>query len=64
MIDLNDLAAVVRLIDVVTSRGAVRGDELTAVGNLRDKLAAFVNSAQQQQEADQADAPEVVDAAE
>ncbi len=49
-LNINDLAAVVQVIDVVTSRGAFRGDELTQVGALRDKYAAFIKSAQEAQE--------------
>lgn len=46
---LNEIAAVVQLIDVVTARGAFRGEELSEVGALRDKYAAFVKSAQEAQ---------------
>jgi hypothetical protein len=42
-LSLNDLAAVVRLIDVVSKRGAFDGTELTAVGQIRDKFATFVS---------------------
>lgn len=49
---LNDLAAVVQLIDVVTARGALRGDELTQVGTIRDRFAAFVQAAQENNDAD------------
>ena len=48
---INDIAAAVQLIDVVTSRGAFRGDELSQVGALRDKYAAFVKAAQEAEEA-------------
>ncbi len=46
---IQDLTAVVQVIDVVTARGALRGDELSTVGGLRDKVAAFVKAAQEQQ---------------
>lgn len=46
-LSINDIAAVVQLIDVVTSRGAFRGEELSQVGGLRDKFAAFVAAAQE-----------------
>ena len=52
-ITVNDIAAVVQVIDVVTARGAFRGEELTQVGNLRDKFAAFVRAAQEAAEAEQ-----------
>lgn len=45
---LNDIAAVVQIIDIVTSRGAFRGEELSQVGALRDRYAAFVSAAQAQ----------------
>lgn len=46
---VNDIAAAVQIIDVVTSRGAFRGDELSQVGALRDKFAAFVTATQEAQ---------------
>lgn len=52
---INDIAAVVQLIDIVTARGAFRGDELTQVGALRDKYAAFVKAAQEEQTAEVAE---------
>ena len=39
---IQDIAAVVSIIDVVSSRGAFKGPELSSVGQLRDKLATFV----------------------
>ncbi len=51
---INDIAAVVQLIDIVTSRGAFRGDELSQVGTLRDKYAAFVKASQDAQPAEEA----------
>lgn len=48
---VNDIAAAMQIIDVVTSRGAFRGDELSQVGALRDKFAAFVAAAQEAQTA-------------
>ena len=41
-ISINDVISVVSLIDIVSSRGAFKGQELTTVGFLRDKLALFV----------------------
>jgi hypothetical protein len=45
---VNDIAAAVQLIDIVTARGAIRGEELSQVGVLRDRFAAFVRAAQEQ----------------
>ena len=59
-LNINDIAAAVQIIDVVTARGAIRGEELSQVGGLRDKFAAFVRAAQEQQAANEA-AQEAVD---
>lgn len=59
-LNINDIAAAVQIIDVVTARGAIRGEELSQVGTLRDKFAAFVRAAQEQQASNDA-AQEAVD---
>lgn len=53
VINLNDVATVVQLIDVVSQRGGFQGNELAGVGMLRNKLEAFVrqNAPQQQPQA-------------
>jgi hypothetical protein len=43
-ITANDLATVVRIIDAGSQRGTFRGEELAAVGVLRNKFAAAVNA--------------------
>jgi len=43
-IDINDLVAVVQLIDVCSTRGAFRGEELATVGGLRTKLTEIVKA--------------------
>ena len=43
-ISLNDFVVVVNIIDACSQRGAFKGDELTAVGQLRDKFASFVKA--------------------
>jgi len=50
---VNDIAAALQVIDVTTARGAIRGDELSQVGALRDRFAAFVRAAQEQAAAEQ-----------
>lgn len=45
-ISLNDIVGVVSIIDIVSSRGAFKGNELTIVGTLRDKLAIFIEQNQ------------------
>lgn len=47
-LNLNDLLAMRNLIDVVTTRGAFKANELTSVGVLFDKLNAFLEAAQKQ----------------
>jgi hypothetical protein len=44
-LSLQDISASVQVIDVVSQRGAIQGNELTAVGQLRDKLVAFLEAA-------------------
>ncbi|MNK56475.1 hypothetical protein D3C87_755160 [compost metagenome] len=41
-ISINDLQNVVKVIDAAAERGAFKGNELTAVGAVRDKVAAFL----------------------
>lgn len=47
---INDIAAAVQIIDIVSARGAFRGEELSQVGALRDRYAAFVTAAQAQEQ--------------
>jgi len=44
-LSLADLNGAVQVIDLATARGAIRGEELTAVGALRDRFAAFLQAA-------------------
>ena len=41
-IGLNEISSCVTIIDMVTTRGAFKGPELSSVGILRDRLALFV----------------------
>jgi hypothetical protein len=41
---LNDLMVALNMIQVVAQRGAVRADEMSAVGNLHDRLKAFLEA--------------------
>ena len=52
-LNLNDLAAMRSLIEVVTQRGAFKATELSAAGQLFDKLNAFLNAAEAQAKANQ-----------
>lgn len=61
-LNVQDIANIVKIIDVVTGRGAIQGDELSSVGNLRDRLVAFVNAnAPQPSEAVTEDTAETVE---
>lgn len=57
----NDIADVIRIIDVCSSRGAFRGEELAGVGTLRNKLANYLQAVQEAAEKEQAaDTSEVI----
>jgi len=43
-ITIVDLQNILQVIDVAATRGAYRGNELTSVGSVRDKLAAFLEA--------------------
>jgi hypothetical protein len=43
----NDITAAVRIIDVTTQRGAIKGDELVQVGTIRERFVAFLRHAQE-----------------
>lgn len=44
-LSLQDISACVQIIDVVSQRGAIQGNELSPVGQLRDKLVSFLEAA-------------------
>jgi translation initiation factor IF-2 len=44
---VNDLKAVLHIITVVSSRGAIKPDEMVTVGELYSRIATFVNAAEQ-----------------
>jgi hypothetical protein len=47
-LSLNDILAAVQIIDVVTQRGAFRGEELVSVGSARERFVAFLRHAKEQ----------------
>ena len=49
-IDNKDISLIVQLIDVATVRGALRGEELLAVGQLRTKCTAILSEADEEAE--------------
>ena len=58
-LDLQDLAGAVRIIDIAVERGAIKGEEASVVGQVRDNLVRFVraHAPEQPQEESAADAP-------
>lgn len=52
---IQDLAIAVNLIDACVERGAIKGNEIYNVGQLREKFASIVTEAQRQAERAQAD---------
>jgi len=52
-LNLNDLIAMRNLIEVVTQRGVFKANELSAAGQLFDKLNAFLTAAEAQAKANQ-----------
>ena len=58
-IGLQDLQLIANIVDLASQRGAFRGNELSQVGTVFDKLSAFLNYvAQQQAEAQEAETGE------
>lgn len=47
---LADLASLHNIIEAATQRGAFKANELTAVGNVYDKLSAFLQATQKAQD--------------
>lgn len=53
-ITIADLDSVKNIIDLASSRGAFRGEELSQVGLVYDKLTAFLNTVIEQAKAQEA----------
>jgi hypothetical protein len=56
-ISLQDIATVVQLIDVVSRRGGIEGNEMAGVGMLRNKLEVFLRQNAPEGEAPQGGMP-------
>jgi hypothetical protein len=41
-LSIQDMALVLRIIDLASERGAFKGAELSTVGDIRDKVAGFI----------------------
>ena len=57
-VTVNDLANVYAIIDLASKRGAFQAAELSAVGSVANKIKAFVDQVQAQQEAAAGEASE------
>ena len=57
-----DLQALMNIIDVASSRGAFRANELSNVGGIADKLTKFLQHVADQQKAQQEEAAETTEA--
>lgn len=55
-LSLNDFALVVNVIDACTERGAFKGNELSSIGQLREKFVAFIKENTPEQDATTDDA--------
>ena len=52
-IQIADLQTILNIIDLASSRGAFRANELTQVGSIADKLGAFLRTLAEQEKAKQ-----------
>ena len=57
-VNIGDFGAILQIIDVASTRGAFKGQELSSVGAVRDRVAAFVDfySPKKEEEAGNEDA--------
>lgn len=55
-ITISDIASMISVIEAASARGAVRAEELVAVGELYNRLKAFMEFARQQLEQTQGEA--------
>jgi hypothetical protein len=56
-LNINDLNAMKVIIDIASSRGAFKPNEMVAVGQTYNKLSAFLDSVARQADAQKATAP-------
>jgi len=52
-LSLHDIASTIKIIDVVSKRGAFEGAEMEDVGTLRNRLVAFLEATQPAEEAEE-----------
>lgn len=63
-ITVGDLTVMVRIIDAGSKRGAWNGDELSAIGELRNKLAIVIKAVTPETPAEEVEETEETEAAE
>lgn len=57
-LNVNDMAIMINIIDLAAERGGVfKGNDLTVVGDLRERLASFVKEVTEQQKKEATDEP-------
>ncbi len=52
-LSLHDIASTIRIIDVVSKRGAFEGSEMADVGAVRNRLVTFLEAAQPTEEVEE-----------
>ncbi len=52
-LSLHDIASTIKIIDVVSKRGAFEGGEMADVGAVRNRLVAFLEATQPAEEAEE-----------
>lgn len=57
-ITLADIASMIAILDAMSTRGAIRANEMASVGELYTRLQTFMNHAQAQMQQAQSVAPE------
>jgi len=60
-LSLQDIATMVQIIDICSRRGGFEGQELEAVGGLRNRVVKFLNAAAPKEGAPEGAVPEVTD---
>ena len=58
-LSLQDIATMVQIIDICSKRGGFEGQELEAVGGLRNRTVTFLNAASKGSETPEGQVPEV-----
>ena len=58
-LSLQDIATMVQIIDICSKRGGFEGQELEAVGGLRNRTVTFLNAASKNGETPEVQVPEV-----